>query len=62
MDRQRAAQMDRVIERFGLDLRVKDPRLQRIGRLERVQEAWLGSLEPRGQPPRTTPGPRPPRR
>jgi hypothetical protein len=44
MDRARATQIARVVEHLGQDLRVKDPALQRAGRLARVQAAWLRSL------------------
>jgi hypothetical protein len=58
MDRSRATQVARVIERFNLDLQVKDPNLQRLGRLERVQSAWLRGLGPRGAPGRKATPPR----
>jgi hypothetical protein len=47
MDTARAAKLARLVEAAGADLTTPDLVKRRLGRLERVQAAWLRDLKPR---------------
>ena len=47
MDSIRAARLARIVEASGSIAAAADPAARRVGRLERIQNAWLHQLTPR---------------